>query len=574
MSLTSTPLSPANRRSALQNMAAEELDVLVIGGGVVGAGAALDAASRGLRVGLVEARDLASGTSSRSSKLVHGGLRYLKQLGFPLVFEALRERSLILDTLCPHLARPVPFIYPLERKGIDRAYVGLGIGVYDVLGAGRGVPSHHKHLSKKSTLKTFPGAKRGHVHGAIKFYEGQLDDARHTMMLSRTAATYGAQVATSSRVTGFLRDGDRVVGAKVTDLETGEQLEIRAKATVNAAGVWTDEIQEMVGGKGKFRVRASKGVHVVIPRDRIKSETGLITETEKSLLFIIPCPWSEDFWIIGTTDTKWDLDLAHPAASESDIDYILEHANRLLETPLTHADVVGVYAGLRPLLAGESDDTSKLSREHAVVSPVPGLVIVAGGKYTTYRVMAKDAVDEAVKGLPGTVAKSCTQKVPLVGADGYQALKNNIARLASTTGLGEARITHLLGRYGSLIGEVLELIEADPSLAEPLDSAPKYLKAEVRYAVSHEGALHLDDILARRLRISIDTWDRGDAAADEAAALVAPLLGWDDAAIANEVEHYRSRVAAEIESQQMPDDQTADAARLGAPEVRVGAGSH
>ena len=451
MSFTSTALSPASRAQALQDMAGTELDVLVIGAGVVGAGAALDAASRGLTVGLVEARDMAAGTSSRSSKLVHGGLRYLKQLNFHLVFEALRERSLILGTLCPHLARPVEFIYPLERRGIDRAYVGAGVGVYDVLGAGKGVPSHHKHMSRRKTFESFPGGKREAIQGAIKFYEGQLDDARHTMMIARTAAAYGAHVATSARVIGLLRDGERVVGAKVKDLESGKEIEVRAKRTVNATGVWTDEIQQMVGGKGQFRVQASKGVHIVIPRDRIDSRTGLITETEKSLLFIIPCPWSDDFWVIGTTDTPWDLDLAHPAASQTDIDYILEHANALLATPLTRDDVVGVYAGLRPLLAGESDETSKLSREHAVVTAVPGLVIVAGGKYTTYRVMAKDAVDEAMKDWPGPIEKSITEKVPLIGAEGYQPLWNNRANLATQAGLDQKRIEHLLGRYGSAV---------------------------------------------------------------------------------------------------------------------------
>jgi glycerol-3-phosphate dehydrogenase len=564
-------MSPESRRQALQEMSTTEFDVLVIGAGVVGAGAALDAASRGLKVAIVEARDLASGTSSRSSKLVHGGLRYLKQLNFHLVFEALRERSLILDVLCPHLAKPVPFLYPLEKAVIDRAYVGLGIGVYDVLGAGKGVPAHHKHLSKKTAMKIFPGAKRGQIHGAIKFFEGQIDDARHTMMITRTAVAYGAVAATSARVTGFLRNGNRVIGATVRDLETGSEIEVKAKCVVNAAGVWTDEIQHMIGGKGQFRVTASKGVHVLIPRDKIDCQFGLITETEKSLLFIIPCPWSDELWVIGTTDTPWNLDLAHPAASESDIDYILDHANGLLETPLTRDDVVGVYAGLRPLLAGESDDTSKLSREHAVVAPVPGLVIVAGGKYTTYRVMAQDAVDEAVKVLPGSIPESVTHQTPLVGADGYRALVNNKAKLAAESGLSTDRIDHLLGRYGSAITEIFELIKEQPELGDPLPSAPRYLKAELYYAVSHEGALHLDDILARRTRISIDTWHRGVDSAQEVAELVAPLLDWDTAAVIDEVQHYRARVAAERDSQIQPDDRTADAARLGAPDVRVGA---
>jgi glycerol-3-phosphate dehydrogenase len=570
MAITSTALSPQARREALQAMAAGELDLLVIGGGVVGAGAALDAVTRGLSVGLVEARDWASGTSSRSSKLVHGGLRYLKQLNFSLVFEALRERSLILDKLCPHLARPVEFIYPLERRGIDRAWVGAGVGVYDVLGAGKGVPSHHKHLSRKKTQQSFPGGKQDSIYGGIKFYEGQLDDARHTMMIARTAAVYGAHVASSARVVDLLRDGERVTGAVVRDLESGNDIRVRAKRTVNATGVWTDDIQQMIGGKGSFRVQASKGVHIVVPREKIDSRTGLITETEKSLLFIIPCPWSDDFWVIGTTDTPWDLDLAHPAASRPDIDYILEHANALLAKPLTRDDVVGVYAGLRPLLAGESDETSKLSREHACVSPVPGLVIVAGGKYTTYRVMAKDGVDLAATALNRPVPPCLTDKVPLVGAAGYHAVVNTRETLAARSGLPVERIDHLLGRYGSAIREVLDIVAEHPDLREPLEHASGYLKVEAYYAATHEGALHLDDILARRLRVSIDTWDRGVDVAGEVAGIVAPVLGWDDAAIAREVEHYRVRVAAERDSQEQLDDRTADSARLGAPEVRVG----
>ena len=572
MTFVAPALSPPARNEALQTMAANELDVLVIGAGVVGAGAALDAATRGLRVGLVEARDYGSGTSSRSSKLIHGGLRYLKQLNFSLVFEALRERKLILQTLCPHLAKPVPFIYPLERRAWDRAFVGTGVGVYDVLGAGRGVPSHLKHLSRKKTLQTFRGGKRDGLRGGILFYEGQIDDARHTMMLARTAVAHGALAANSARVTGFLRDGERVVGARVTDLESGMALEIKAKTVINAAGVWTDEIQQMIGGKGQFRVQASKGVHILVARSKIDSDTGLITETDKSLLFIIPCPWSDEFWIIGTTDTPWKLDLAHPAASSADIDYLLDQANRLLARPLTRDDVVGVYAGLRPLLAGESDETSKLSREHAVVSPVPGLVIVAGGKYTTYRVMAADAVDEAAKQLPGEVPASHTDRVPLVGAEGYTALLDRRARLAERSGLAAEQLDRLFGRYGTAVMELLELIEQHPDLGEPLAGAPNYLKGEAHYAVSHEGALHLDDILARRLRVSVDTPSRGVDVAGEVAQLVAPMLGWDASTLRREVEHYDARVAAEIDSQQQPDDHTADSARLGAPEVRHGVG--
>ncbi|MDN5764356.1 MAG: glycerol-3-phosphate dehydrogenase/oxidase [Humibacillus sp.] len=566
MSHRTPPLSPTGRTEALARLAAEELDVLVIGGGVVGAGSALDAVTRGLKVGLVEARDYAAGTSSRSSKLFHGGLRYLEQFNFHLVFEALKERRLVLNTLCPHLARPVPFIYPLE-KPYDRAYVGLGIGVYDVMGAGRGVPTHLRHLGRGATLKSFPSGKRSAIRGAIRFYEGQVDDARHTMMLARTAAEFGALCVASTRVQAFIREDDRVAGVRATDLESGRELEIRAKQVINATGVWTDEIQEMVGGRGQFQVRASKGVHLVVQRNRINSATGIITRTEKSLLFIIP--WGSH-WIIGTTDTDWDLDLAHPAASQTDVDYLLAHANTLLADPLTRDDVVGVYAGLRPLLQGESESTSTLSREHAVASPVRGLTVIAGGKYTTYRVMAEDAVDAAVHGLERSVPRSITEHTPLVGADGYFAARNSRALTAERTGLRVGVVEHLLGRYGTLSDDLFAMMEEEPALAQPLDNAPEYLKAEAVYAASHEGALHLDDILTRRTRISIEVTDRGVAAAAEVAALVAPVLGWDDAAVNREVEHYRARVKAERESQSMTDDLTADAARHGAEDVRRG----
>jgi len=567
MFTTTSPLSPAARANALDRLAGDDLDILVIGAGVTGCGCALDAVTRGLRVGLVDARDFAAGTSSRSSKLFHGGLRYLEQLNFALVFEALKERSLALNKLAPHLAKPVPFLYPLTRPVIDRSYAGLGIGVYDLMGAGRGVPHHLRHLSRKRTLESFPSANRQTVIGSIRFFERLVDDARHTMMIGRTAAHYGAAVATSTSVFGFLREADHVAGATVRDLESGNTFTIRAKQTINATGVWIDELQQMLGGRGQFQVRASKGVHLVVPRNRINSMTGLITQTEKSLLFIIP--WGSH-WIIGTTDTDWQLDRAHPAASQADIDYLLRHANTLLADQLTRDDVIGVYAGLRPLLAGESDSTSKLSREHAVASPVRGLVMIAGGKYTTYRVMAKDAVDAAVRDLDQKVPASCTEDVPLLGADGYHALWNARPLLVDETGMRDLQVEHLLNRYGSLFPELLEMIKSRPELAHPLDGAAEYLKVEAIYAASHEGALHLDDILARRTRISIETWDRGLAAAPEVATLVAPILGWGPADVDREVEHYQKRVAAERESQDQPDDLSADAARLGAPDVRMG----
>jgi glycerol-3-phosphate dehydrogenase len=560
-------LSPDRRRSDLARLRDETFDIVVVGGGVTGAGIALDAATRGLTVALVEQRDLAAGTSSRSSKLIHGGLRYLEQLDFGLVREALRERSLILEDLAPHLVQPVSFLYPLQHRGWERLYVGAGVTLYDTLG-GRQHPRlpRHQHLSRRGAMAMAPSLRRDALVGAIRYFDAQVDDARHTMELARTAATYGAAVLTSARVTGLLREGERVVGATVRDQERGEDLAVRGRQVVNATGVWADQIQAMAG-RGRIRVRASKGIHLVVPKDRIHSDTGLILRTDRSVLFVIP--WGRH-WLVGTTDTDWDLDLAHPAASATDIQYLLDQVNTVLRTPLTHADVEGVYAGLRPLLYGESEATSKLSREHAVGQTVAGLLTVAGGKYTTYRVMAQDAVDAAARNLPQRVPRSVTARTPLVGAQGYHALWNRRRRLAEEVGLHVSRLEHLLNRYGAMVTELLDLLADRPELGERIAGAEDYLRVEAVYAASHESALHLDDLLTRRTRISIETFDRGVAAARDVAPLMGEILGWDDDTLAREIEHYEARVAAEVESQRMPDDHTADAARMGARDVRVG----
>jgi glycerol-3-phosphate dehydrogenase len=560
-------LSPAGRADAIERMSERELDVLVVGGGVVGAGSALDAVTRGLTTAIVEARDWASGTSSRSSKLIHGGLRYLEMLDFGLVREALHERGLLLNRIAPHLVRPVPFLYPLQHRVWERPYVGAGIALYDTMAYTSGTAAglkRHKHMSRRHALREAPCLRSDSLTGAIQYWDAQVDDARHTMTVVRTATTFGALAANRVQVKGFLRQGERVTGAKLADVETGQTFEVRAKQVINATGVWTDDTQALADTRGQFHVRASKGIHLVVPRDRLQSTTGIILRTEKSVLFVIP--WGRH-WIIGTTDTDWSLDKSHPAASSSDIDYLLEHVNAVLSSPLTREDVEGVYAGLRPLLTGESESTSKLSREHVVGHPVPGLVVVAGGKYTTYRVMAADAVDEAARGLDARVPDSCTAEVPLSGAEGYKALWNQRRALAVSAGVHVARIEHMLNRYGSCIHELLDMLRADPSLAEPLAGADDYLKVEARYAVTHEGARHLEDVLSRRTRISIEAWDRGVAAAPEVAALIAKELGWDDTQAQREIDHYRTRVQAERDSQTKLDDDTADAARLGAPDI-------
>jgi glycerol-3-phosphate dehydrogenase len=564
MTLQASALSPEARTAALEAMASVELDVLVIGGGVVGTGSALDAVTRGLRVGLVEMGDWASGTSSRSSKLLHGGLRYLEMLDFGLVREALRERGRILQHLAPYLSRPVPFLYPLTHRVWERAYVGAGVLLYDTMGleqgASRGLP-RHRHLSHRAAMRIAPALRADALVGAVQYHDGQIDDARHTMLLARTAVEHGAFAASRVRAVGFLREGERVTGARLHDLETDRIFEVRAAQVINATGVWTDETQAMVGERGKFHVRASKGIHLLVARDRIHSDSGLILRTASSVLFVIP--WGRH-WIVGTTDTDWDLDHAHPVASAKDVDYLLAQVNSVLERPLTHDDIEGVYAGLRPLLSGESASTSQLSREHTVAHVAPGLVVVAGGKYTTYRVMAEDAVDAVVHGLRRRVPPCITTRTPIIGSIGYEASYNRRHRIAELSGLHVARIEHLLSRYGSLYGEVLALVDTDPTLGEPLPGGEDHLRAEVAYAAACEGALHLEDVLDRRTHISIEAGDGGRTAAPHVADLMAQVLGWDRSRRDDELERFLALADAEQEARRQPDDESALRARLAA----------
>ncbi|MEO6886118.1 MAG: glycerol-3-phosphate dehydrogenase/oxidase [Jatrophihabitantaceae bacterium] len=557
-------LDSAYREAAWTRLAQDEFDVVVIGGGVTGAGAALDAATRGLSVALVEARDFASGTSSRSSKLFHGGLRYLEQLELGLVREALRERELMITRIAPHLVKPVPFLYPLSHRLWERPYVAAGLALYDTMGGHSSVPGQ-KHLSHRAALRVFPGLRSDALVGAVRYYDAQADDARHTLTVGRTAARYGAIVRASTEAIGFVRESDRVVGVSVRDSENGQEATVSAGVVLNCTGVWTDQIQAMSGGRGRFQVRASKGVHIVVPREKITGDAGLILRTATSVLFVIP--W-KTHWLIGTTDSEWNLDLAHPAATKSDIDYLLDHVNTVLVSPLTAADIQGVYAGLRPLLAGESEETSALSREHAVAQVVPGLISIAGGKYTTYRVMAADAVDLAAQELPKRIQPSCTDRVPLLGADGYFAMVNQVDTLAAEYGLHPHRIRHVLDRYGSMIRDVLDPGMIDRELLDTVPAAADYLLAEIRYAVTHEGALHLEDVLTRRTRISIEYPHRGVDCAAPIAELMASILSWDAETTSCEISTYRARVDAERASQARLDDAAADQVRTAAPEIR------
>jgi glycerol-3-phosphate dehydrogenase len=557
-----------DRDAALRALAAGPLDVLVIGGGITGAGAALDAASRGLRVGLIESRDLAAGTSSRSSKLIHGGLRYLEQGDFKLVKEALRERDLLVSRLAPHLVRPLPFLYPLYKKVVERPYVGAGLVIYDVMeGTRRPVP-HHRHLSTRGALRRAPGLRPDRLAGAMVYYDAQVDDARYTITVARTAARHGAIIVTGASAVSLLRDGERVIGAHVRDEESGRLFDVSATRVVVCAGVWSDLVHEASGVRAGYQVRMSKGVHLVMARSAIDAETGMIVRTSKSVLFFIP--WGER-WIVGTTDTEWSGDRAEPTATVEDVDYILGEANRVLARPLSRADVLAVYAGLRPLVAespaakhpavkhpaakqgtgsgaatgtgaGEKP-TTKLSREHVVDAPLPGLVSIAGGKFTTYRLMARDVVDAAVDGFPRPVPPSVTGSLPLLGADGLPAVRASAGRLADDYQVALPAVQHLIDRYGSVATEVLDLIRADKSLGQPLADGYPYLRAEVAYAVTHEGALHVADVLARRVRLLIESPDAGASAAPEVAAIMAPLLGWHRRRRTEEIRRYHALAA-------------------------------
>ncbi|MFC7579827.1 FAD-dependent oxidoreductase [Schaalia naturae] len=552
-------LSAKTREEHLARMGSgEPLDVLVIGGGVTGAGIALDAATRGLSVGIVEAQDWASGTSSRSSKLVHGGLRYLYQLDFPLVAESLRERGLLLTTTAPHLVKAQPFLWPLKTPVVERAYSAVGVGMYDAMAqwAHRGsvpVQRHHRH----------PPRRPDWLHRLL-YYDARVDDARLVVTLVRTAVRYGALAANRTQVVGLSKDASgRVNGADLRDLESGADIHVAAHSVINATGVWTEKSQALAGTGGGLKVLASKGIHIVVPKDRIDSKVGIFLRTEKSVLFIIP--WKR-YWVIGTTDTAYHEDRRDPVADAADIDYVLDHANSVLARPLTRDDVVGTFAGLRPLLQpgtldGDESKSTKVSREHTVTEAAPGLTVIAGGKLTSYRQMAEDAVDFTLGERRAHATPSVTAETPLEGADGYHALWSRRRAIAAQSGLSVDHVEDLLDRYGSDVSVILDSIGERPDLAGELAGAPEYLRAEIAFGVTHEGALHLEDLLARRTRLTYEHRDRGLAVAEEAAELAGELLGWDTKRKDAELAAYRARCEAETRAQDIQDEKEAQRVR-------------
>lgn len=553
----------------LRRSLAQPLDVLVVGGGVTGAGIALDAATRGLRTVVVEAQDWAAGTSSRSSKLVHGGLRYLQMLDFGLVREALTERDLLINRLAPHLVRPVSFVFPLEHRVWQRAYVGSGVALYDTLatvhGRNRALPIH-QHLTRAGLAREFPDLRHDAAIGAVKYWDATVDDARLVSTVVRTAVSYGAWAAARTQLAQLRMTDGVVEGAELVDLETSQVIEVRARAVINATGVWTELTESLAGGHGGPRVMTSKGIHIVVPRERIRGSTGLILKTAKSVLFVIP--WSR-YWLIGTTDTPYSQALTHPVANAADIDYVLGQANEVLAFPLSRADIIGTWAGLRPLLlpgSAAGTEPARVSREHTVASPAPGFTVIAGGKLTTYRVMARDAVDFALRDQTPRLP-SITDRIPLAGAEGLEAVARQAGAIGRRFGWDSTRMDHLLHRYGSLVGELTDLAVADPALAAPLPCARAYVGAEIVYAATHEGALHLEDVMTRRTRLCYEQADAGLGAIEVIADLLTPVLGWDPARRAAEIAAYRDRVAAQRSAQAEPDDATAQRARATAGDL-------
>lgn len=522
----------AARGRDLARLADEHWDLLVVGGGIVGAGALLDAASRGLRAALVERDDFAVGTSSRSSRLIHGGLRYLEQFRVGLVREALAERARLLE-LAPHLVRLESFLFPLYgAPGLARAFYTAGMTLYDLLGSARS-GGRHRHLSVAGALDWAPHLRRPGLRGAIVYSDAMEDDARFTLAVVRTAQALGAVAVTRAAAVAPIRDGDRIAGARVADRLAATEIDVRADVVLDATGVWGAEAGRPFPG-ASFTVLPSRGSHVLVPRERIPARGGMTIRIPGRVAFLVPWP---RHWVIGTTDAPFHGPVDRPPASGAEVDQILGTLNGAFDLGLSRDDVVGTYAGLRPLVAPvDASSTVKLSREHRVSVEAPGLVRISGGKYTTYRVMARDAVDAAL-GAAAPGRPSRTEDLPLVGAAARADLDRLASRLAATDGVGDEAARSLVDRHGTEADAVVELGRAR-SLLAPLVAGLPFLEAEVAWAMEREGALSLDDVLARRFRLAPELRDRGAALAPRVAELVGDALGWSADRRRDEIEGY------------------------------------
>jgi glycerol-3-phosphate dehydrogenase len=540
--------TPFRRDEMLQRLEAEAFDVLVIGAGITGAGVALDAASRGLRTALIERDDFASGTSSKSSKLVHGGLRYLKD-DPRLVKQALCERHR-LHRNAPHLVSVLPFMLPVltgsSKEGaavvsrkISRA-LGSLMWMYDFAGGWR-IGKFHKRLRADAALGHLPTMRSERLAGAYLYYDAAADDARVVLTLCRTAAHHGAVVANRCSLVELIRDSAAAVAGAVVEAD-GRRFTVHARAVVNAAGVWADDVRALDEGTHPDSIRPAKGVHITVPWAKVRNDIAVIIPVPKDKRSLFVVPWGQkadgsfEHTYIGTTDTDYDGPLIDPQCTKVDIDYVLRALNASITTAVSADDITGVWAGLRPLVkAASSGRTADLSRHHALHISGGGLISITGGKLTTYREMAQDTVD-AVVGQLGIHAACRTRRLALLGAKGHQ--RHAMGSPAA----------HLAGRHGSLAAEVQALIDVDPTLSEPLVAGLPYLRAEAVYAVRHEMALTLDDVLTRRTRARLADRAATLAAAPAVAAVLAAELGWDADETTRQVADFAARCAAETEA--------------------------
>ena len=558
------PLSSTVRTQNLSLLASERFDVLVIGGGVTGAGVALDAAARGYKVALVEKADFASGTSSKSTKLAHGGIRYLPQFDFALVHEALIERGLMFQN-APFLVEPLGFVLPIykgDRHPVGMPFTtpgGIGLGfildiglwMYDIM-AGRRNPKRHHHLSRKAVMKLAPALVTEGLKEGFIYYDGQTNDARLTMALIHTAAQYGTTITNYTEVTSFVLEQDKVCGVYVHDRLGGSEITVRARHIVNATGIFSEEVEALTGLEPQVQVEPSKGVHLVFSREdvQIGNDAIVLPETDdKRILFIVP--W-ESRAIFGTTDTGTG-DLDHPMATQEDISYLLNHLNRYLSVHLTKENIISVYAGYRPLLRSRSSahSTARLSRTHAVLQSPSGLVTIVGGKLTTYRRMAQDTVDVLCRRDGIVSPPHPTQNLPLQGSAGWPAAKRELEVKGASLGLSAETIQHLGHSYGSRALEVVGLIEGDASLATRLIADLPYIRAEVIYACRSEMAMTPYDVLAHRTSIILVDRQRGLEVLDEVAALMAKELNWTPEQQQSLTDAYCTGIEEQLASEQL-----------------------
>ena len=534
------PATPFRRADMLERLESESFDVLVIGGGITGTGVALDAAARGLRTALVERDDFASGTSSKSYKLVHGGLRYLQQGEVRLVYEALHERQRLRKN-APHLVKVLPFMIPvLTKDGVVSRKIARALGsamwMYDLTGGWR-IGKFHRRLKKDAAFAHLPTMPKERLASAYLYFDATVDDARLCLTVARTAALNGAVVVNRCRVVELTKtDAGQASGAVIES--DGRLITVRAKVIVNAAGVWSDEVRTIDEGADPDSIRPAKGVHITVPWDKVRNDIAVVIPVPKDKRSLFVVPWGRrpdgtfEHTYVGTTDTDYDGSLDDPQCSKDDIDYVLKALNASITTGVTEADITGVWAGLRPLVkSASSGRTADLSRRHKVNHSASNVITVTGGKLTTYREMAEDTVDAVCKVL-GSPLKSTTKKLPLAGADGYRQL-------------GDRAASHLADRYGSDAVDVVALGTTDPRLNEPLVPGLPYTKAEAVHAARAEMAVTLDDVLSRRTRARLFDRPATVAAAADVARLIAPDMGWDDAEVERQVAEFRKSCASE-----------------------------